>query len=87
LLSVEHAEGTARNIDALRQAPGVRDAAIFGSALHVLVDDAARRGPELVERLARSGLPGAAARRIEPTLEDSFVHLVSDAEYRERTAA
>jgi ABC-2 type transport system ATP-binding protein len=87
LLSIEHVEGAAHNIDALRGAPGVRDAAIFGSALHVLVDDAVQRGPDLVDRLARAGVPGATARRIEPTLEDSFVHLIAGDANRQRVQA
>jgi ABC-2 type transport system ATP-binding protein len=57
----------------------VRDVAVFGSALHVLVDDAAMRAPALIAYLTDHGFAGAAARRIEPTMEDSFVHLVGAA--------
>jgi ABC-2 type transport system ATP-binding protein len=60
----------------LETAPGVQDVAMFGSALHALVDDAAARAPELLARLGAAGFAGARARRIEPSLEDSFVHLV-----------
>ena len=58
-------------------APGVRDVAMFGSALHVLVDEAAPRLPELLQRLTAAGWTDVRARRIEPSLEDSFVHLVA----------
>lgn len=60
----------------LETAPGVQDVAMFGSALHALVDDAAARSPELLARLAAAGFAGVRIRRIEPSLEDSFVHLV-----------
>ena len=61
----------------LQTAPGVRDVAMFGSALHVLVDEAAPRLPELLQRLTAAGWTDVRARRIEPSLEDSFVHLVA----------
>lgn len=76
LLSIE-GEGIARGIDALKKATGVLDVAVFGSALHVLVDDAARVAPLLVATLAAHGVGGATARRIAPTMEDSFVRLVT----------
>ena len=60
----------------LETAPGVQDVAMFGSTLHALVDDAAARTPELLARLGAAGFAGARVRRIEPSLEDSFVHLV-----------
>jgi ABC-2 type transport system ATP-binding protein len=60
----------------LDKAPGVQDVAMFGNTLHVLVDNAVLRSPELLAQLATAGIAGARARRIEPSLEDSFVHLV-----------
>ena len=50
---------------------------MFGSTLHVLVDDAAARAPELRRYLADIGIANAEARKIDASLEDSFVHLVS----------
>jgi ABC-2 type transport system ATP-binding protein len=58
------------------QAPGVLDVAIFGSVLHALVDQAALRSPELLELLTTTGRTDVRMRRIAPSLEDSFVHLV-----------
>jgi ABC-2 type transport system ATP-binding protein len=78
LLTIER-DGIVNAIDLLQKAPGVRDTAVFGSALHVLVDDAAMRAPALVAYLTGHGIAGATARRIEPTMEDSFVHLVGAA--------
>ena len=65
--------------DALTQletAPGVQDVAMFGSTLHALVDDAAARSSDLLALLAAAGIADARAKRIEPSLEDIFVHLV-----------
>ncbi|MHB8836387.1 MAG: ATP-binding cassette domain-containing protein [Candidatus Methylomirabilia bacterium] len=55
--------------------PGVREAAVFGSGLHVTVDDDEAAGP------LRGALEGAGVRvsgiaPIRPTLEDVFVSLV-----------
>lgn len=61
----------------LQAAPGVLDVAMFGSALHALVDQAALRSPELAQLLTAAGIANVRVRRIEPSLEDSFVHLVS----------
>jgi len=64
-------------LSVLQKAPGVRDAAVFGNSLHLMVDNAMRRAPELTDYLAEHGIAGATATRIVPTLEDSFVYLVS----------
>ena len=64
-------------MEQIKQAPGVLDLAIFGSALHALVDQAAVRAPELLELLTTTGRANVRVHRIEPSLEDSFVHLVS----------
>jgi ABC-2 type transport system ATP-binding protein len=64
-------------LEALAKAPGVRDAAVFGSALHVLVDDARAALMELPRLLADRGIDPRRIEPIEPTLEDVFVHLVA----------
>ncbi len=51
----------------LRGRPGVREATIFGQAVHALVEEGV--GPESL------GLDGVTARPAEPTLEDVFVTL------------
>ena len=71
-----------RALTALQEYPVVRDVAVFGSTLHVLVDDAAARREALVAHLAAHGIAGAHATRIDPTLEDAFVQLVGRAELR-----
>jgi ABC-2 type transport system ATP-binding protein len=75
LLALE-GEHIGEAIAQLQAAPGVQDVAVFGNALHALVDDAALRSPELLARLGAGGIANARARRIVPSLEDSFVHLV-----------
>ena len=78
LLTIE-CEGIVHAIELMEKGPGVRDVAVFGSALHVLVDDAALRTPALVAYLTSHGIAGVSVRRIDPTMEDSFVHLVGAA--------
>jgi ABC-2 type transport system ATP-binding protein len=64
---------------AVRRAPGVIEAAIFGDKLHVLVHDgaagsaAAKLQAFLEQRQITAGIP----RRIAPSMEDVFVQLVS----------
>jgi ABC-2 type transport system ATP-binding protein len=61
---------------ALRQAPGVIDAAIFGDKLHVLLEPTATAA-DVPPLLARQGITAGAPRAIVPSLEDVFVQLVS----------
>jgi ABC-2 type transport system ATP-binding protein len=63
-------------LEALETAPGVRDAAPFGSALHILVDDSAADIPRIEQFLAARGLGWTRVTPIKPTLEDVFVQLV-----------
>ena len=64
-------------LEALAGAPGVRDVAVFGNALHVLVDDSRSALGELPRFLSGRGLDLRRIEHIEPTLEDVFVHLVA----------
>ncbi len=62
-------------LERVRRDPAVRDAQIFGRAVHVLVSrDETSHG--IGRRLADSGAPIEAIRDIEPTLEDVFVGLL-----------
>jgi ABC-2 type transport system ATP-binding protein len=63
-------------LEALRQAPDVIDAAIFGDKLHVLLRDASAASG-LRPMLAGKGIEAASPRAIAPTLEDVFVQLVT----------
>ncbi|PMS15956.1 multidrug ABC transporter ATP-binding protein [Trinickia dabaoshanensis] len=69
---------------ALREAPGVLDAAIFGDKLHVLLADgpgapAASTAAALPAWLAGKGIEAVALAPIRPGLEDVFVQLVTRA--------
>jgi len=69
----------------LRRLPGVRDATIFGEAIHLLVD--APVGPEAIRAAALgNGIASAEVRPIAPSLEDVFVTLTALEEARRRPA-
>jgi ABC-2 type transport system ATP-binding protein len=53
--------------------PGVSRVAIFGDQLHLTVDDAARRAPEVERALAAQGFKVAAAAPVAAGLEDVFI--------------
>ena len=63
-------------LQALRRAPGVRTATVFGQSMHLLVD---KEMPEEFIRaeLAKAGIPHADIRSIAPSLEDVFVALTA----------
>jgi ABC-2 type transport system ATP-binding protein len=65
-----------RAIEALRGAPGVLEAGMFGRAVHAVIADEEAAGRDLPEILARRGVSCAVARRIAPSLEDVFIALV-----------
>jgi ABC-2 type transport system ATP-binding protein len=61
---------------ALRQAPGVIDAAIFGDKLHVLLGHSGAAA-DLLPLLAHQGITAGPPHVIVPSLEDVFVQLVA----------
>ena len=63
--------------DQLRQAPGVSSILVVGDGIHLVVDDAARRIPEIRSRLRAAELPFTEVAPIMPTIEDVFVAAVS----------
>ncbi len=56
---------------------GVRSAMLMGDSVNVVVDDAARRGPELTEALRKAGVSFDEVERIAPSIEDLFVSLLT----------
>ncbi|MFI5340669.1 MAG: ATP-binding cassette domain-containing protein [Candidatus Methylomirabilales bacterium] len=58
--------------------PGVKEAQVFGDALHVVVADPEGALPSLRAVLEAQGLPEAHIRPIIPSLEDVFVTLIRD---------
>ena len=67
-------------LDLLEGRRDVHEASIFGTRLHVVVEDAAVSAIELVEALDAAGFGPARAERIVPSLEDVFIHSVEAAE-------
>jgi predicted secreted protein len=67
-------------IDTLSRLPGVDDVQLFGDRAHVRLasrdSDAARR---LAAGLAEAGIAGVTVRAVPPSLEDVFIHLVTQA--------
>jgi ABC-2 type transport system ATP-binding protein len=62
-------------VELLGEAPGVLDAAVFGDALHVFVNDAAAAAALLPGFLADHGVRCRRIEAIQPSLEDAFVQL------------
>jgi ABC-2 type transport system ATP-binding protein len=65
-------------LDALQAAPGVLDTAVFGNALHLVVQSADETEPRLKEYLAQRGIELHRTERIRPSLEDVFVSLTTE---------
>jgi ABC-2 type transport system ATP-binding protein len=64
-------------LDLLQRTPDVRDAAVFGSALHVVVPDARDMMPRLRSALLQQGITVGRIESIRPSLEDVFVSLTA----------
>lgn len=64
---------------------GVSSIVLVGDGLHVVVDDAERRIPQLGEQLTTAGLPFDEITQVTPSIEDLFVSAV-EAEGGERPA-
>ena len=61
---------------ALAHAPGVRDALLVGDRVHLFVDEAARRLPDLRGRLESAGIVYDSIQPVAATIEDLFVSAV-----------
>jgi ABC-2 type transport system ATP-binding protein len=65
---------------ALQGRKGIVDVAVFGSGLHVKVDDEARAIEEIRSALAAAGIKIDALEPIPPSMEDVFVGLIEEQE-------
>jgi ABC-2 type transport system ATP-binding protein len=71
-----HAAEPARIRALLEHAPGVRSALLVGDRVHLFVDEAARRLPDLRADLAVAGVPYESVQQVAPSIEDLFVSAV-----------
>src|SRR6266851_3880121 len=65
-------------VEALQSAPMVLDAAVFGNALHLVVEQAQAATPEVMKYLAKHGVTVRRIEKIRPSLEDVFVSLTTE---------
>jgi ABC-2 type transport system ATP-binding protein len=71
-------------LEVLAAEPAVREAALFGTVLHIVVADAETAVPLVRARMQRAGLRVDRLEQIHPSLEDVFVSLI---EAHDRAAA
>lgn len=64
-------------VEALQSAPMVMDAAVFGSALHLVVERAEVATPEVKKYLSDRGVTVRSIEQVRPSLEDVFVSLTT----------
>jgi ABC-2 type transport system ATP-binding protein len=69
---------------ALNDAGGVLNALLVGDGVHLVVDDAGRRIPELRATLREAGLPFDRLEEVAPTIEDLFVAVTSETDREEK---
>ncbi len=65
---------------ALRGRPAIVDVAVFGSGLHIKVDDETRATQEIQSALGAAGIKIGALEPIPPSMEDVFVGLIEEQE-------
>jgi ABC-2 type transport system ATP-binding protein len=63
-------------IGILDDLPGVRDVALHGADIHVLIDPAVQSAEEVAHRLGHAGIGVRDVQPIVPTLEDVFISLI-----------
>ena len=63
-------------MERIEKLPGVKEAALFGKALHVVVEEARDAGPRIRDLLAAEGFGTPHVEQIVPSLEDVFVSLI-----------
>ncbi len=73
-------------LEILPREPAVREAAMFGKLLHVVVADAAADAPVVQAALERAGIRVERIEKILPSLEDVFVSLIEAEDRAEERA-
>jgi ABC-2 type transport system ATP-binding protein len=75
ILEIETTDVVA-SMELLRHQPWVREVSLFGTVLHVGVEDETRTRQSIVSILASNGIEIKRMDRIVPSLEDVFLHLL-----------
>lgn len=57
--------------------PGMLEIQTYGESLHILVDSAARRLPQIRRSLKKEGISYRGLRQIAPRMEEAFISLIS----------
>jgi ABC-2 type transport system ATP-binding protein len=65
-------------LEILQSEPWARETTIFGTYLHVQVDEEEDGRARIRERLGRSGITTGRIERIRPSLEDVFIHQIEE---------
>jgi drug efflux transport system ATP-binding protein len=63
-------------VQLLEDSPGVRDVALHGTDVHVLLDPAILSPDDVAARVRAAGIEVRDVRQIEPSLEDVFISLI-----------
>ncbi len=71
-------------LEAIDSAPWALETSVFGTRIHVVVEDADEGRKQIEERLGGAGIGPVAIERILPSLEDVFIHHVEAAEAASR---
>ena len=71
-------------MDELRKVPDVKDVAVFGNALHLVVENATKTETEIRRHLSGHGINVGRVAPIRPTLEDAFVALTTQGSAKEQ---
>jgi len=69
-------EPMARAQETLAHRPDVLEVQVYGDLLHVLVDDAHQRMPQLKAALEAAGVRVNRLRAIQPRMEEAFISLI-----------
>jgi len=65
-----------RLLDVVRTLDGIEGVLLVGDGVHIHVDEAARRMPELIQAIGAAGIQTSHIEQVEPTIEDLFVALL-----------
>jgi ABC-2 type transport system ATP-binding protein len=71
-------------MEEIERLPAVKEAALFGSGLHVVAADGAAAAQQIADLLRRSGRPCERIERVTPSLEDVFVSLIEAHDRQQR---